>query len=78
MAPDSKVIICDMLVPEKVEIGGEQEVYCLDWALLCIGGGEKTLKQFNEIFDQVGLELVKIYPSGIGATVMLEARLKQS
>jgi hypothetical protein len=52
------------------------ELYWLDFSLMTISGKEKTLKEFNEIFDAVGLELVKVYPSGIGKTVMLETRLK--
>ncbi|KAH9218553.1 S-adenosyl-L-methionine-dependent methyltransferase [Leptodontidium sp. 2 PMI_412] len=77
MGPDSRLIICDMLVPEKVEVGGPMELYWLDFSLLTISGREKTLKEFNEMFDEVGLELIKVYPSGIGSTVMLETRLKK-
>jgi hypothetical protein len=76
MGPDSRLIICDMLVPERVEIDGPMELYWLDFSLMTISGKEKTLKEFNDIFDAVGLELVKVYPSGIGKTVMLETRLK--
>lgn len=78
MGPDSRLLICDMLVPEKVDVGGPQELYWLDWSLICLGGKEKTLKEFIDIFDQAGLELVNVYPSGVGATGIVEARLKQS
>ena len=78
MGPDSRLIICDMLVPEKVEVGGPMELYWLDFSLLTISGREKTLKEFNEMFDEVGLELIKVYPSGIGSTAMLETKLKKA
>lgn len=78
MGPDSRMIICDMLVPEKVEVWGPHELYWLDWSLMCLGGKEKTLAEFKDILDQAGLELVQIYPSGMGATAMVEARLKQN
>ncbi|KAG4444251.1 hypothetical protein IFR05_000226 [Cadophora sp. M221] len=78
MGTDSRLIVCDMLVPEKVEVGGPMELYWLDFSLLTISGREKTLKEFNEMFDEVGLELVKVYPSSIGNTVMLEATLKKA
>lgn len=77
MGPDSRLIITDMLIPDKVEVNGPKELYWLDFNLMSMSGKEKTLKEFNEIFDAAGLELVKVYPSGIGATVQLEARLKR-
>ncbi|KAK0651525.1 S-adenosyl-L-methionine-dependent methyltransferase [Cercophora newfieldiana] len=77
MGPDSRLIICDMLVPEKVEVYGSQEVYWLDLNLMAMSGQERTLSEFNEIFDAAGLELVKVYSLGVGATVQLEARLER-
>lgn len=76
MGADSRLIICDMLVPESVEVGEAMELYWLDYSLMSMTGKEKTLQEFNDMFDDVGLELVKIYPSGIGKTVMLETKLK--
>jgi hypothetical protein len=52
--------------------------YWMDFALMAISGREKTLKEFNQVFDKVGPELVLVYPSNIGETVMLETRLKRS
>lgn len=76
MGTDSRLIICDMLVPDRVEVGEATELYWLDYSLMSMTGKEKTLKEFNDMFDVVGLDLVKIYPSGIGKTVMLETKLK--
>ncbi|KKY19905.1 putative o-methyltransferase-like protein [Phaeomoniella chlamydospora] len=78
MGPDSRLIICDMLLPDRVEVGGPMEPYWLDFSLLCISGIEKTLKEFNEIFDAVGLELVKVWPSKINRVAMLETRRKMT
>ncbi|KAK0636307.1 S-adenosyl-L-methionine-dependent methyltransferase [Bombardia bombarda] len=78
MGPDSRLIICDMLVPDKVEVNGPTELYWLDLNLMMISGKEKTLKEFHELLDAAGLELVKVWPSAIGATVQLETRLKRS
>lgn len=77
MGPESRLIICDMLIPRKVEVGSEMTPYWMDFALMVISGREKTLKEFSELFDEVGLELVQVYPSNIGKTVMLETRLKR-
>jgi len=77
MGPDSRLLICDMLVPETVDTQDVSDLYWLDFALLCMTGQEKKEVEFQEIFDAAGLELVKIWPSGYGRTVMLEARLKR-
>ena len=67
-----------MLVPEVVEPGRYKELYWLDLNLMSITGKEKTLAEFNDMFDAVGLELVKVWPSTVGATVQLETRLKRA
>ena len=78
MGPDSRLIICDMLVPEKVTADTPKDVYWMDLNLMMMSGREKQLREFEAMFEVVGLELVKIWPSGIGATVQLETRLKRS
>lgn len=78
MGPDSRLLICDMLVPDKAVPNQATELYWLDFALMCMTGKEKTLSEFNEIFEAAGLELVKVHESGIGRTVMVEAKLKQA
>lgn len=78
MGPDSRLIVCDMIVPEKVDVeNGPKELYWLDFSLMLISGKEKTLREFEEIFDAAGLELVKVYPSALGSTVHIETRLKR-
>lgn len=77
MGPSSRLLICDMLVPDMVEPHENTDLYWLDFALLCMTGQEKKKADFIEIFEAAGLELVKIYPSTYGRTVMLEARLKK-
>lgn len=77
MGPSSRLLVCDMLVPDRVDVGRDMELYWLDMALLTISGKEKKLGEFREIFDEAGLELVEVYPSSLGRTVVLEARLKR-
>ncbi|KAL5351407.1 hypothetical protein ACLOAV_003266 [Pseudogymnoascus australis] len=78
MGPDSRLIVCDMLVPSRVTVGVPMQLYWLDLSLMMISGKEKTIEEFHEIFDEAGLELVKVYPSDVGETVMLETRLKRT
>lgn len=77
MGPDSRLIICDQLIPDMVEKDKFTDLYWLDFALLAMTGQEKKKADFEEIFEAAGLELVKIYPSAYGCTAMLEARLKK-
>ncbi|KAM0327587.1 hypothetical protein ACHAQA_005880 [Verticillium albo-atrum] len=77
MGPDSRLLICDVLIPDRVEPYDTMDVYWLDFALLAMTGKEKKKEEFQEIFDAASLELVKIYPSAFGRTVMLEAKLKR-
>lgn len=78
MGPDSRLIISDMLVPERVDVGGDKVLYWLDFSLLTISGKERTMADFKRMFDEVGLELVQVYKAGIGHTAMLETRLKRT
>ncbi|KAH7133825.1 putative O-methyltransferase [Dactylonectria macrodidyma] len=77
MGPDSRLLICDMLIPDMVDAHDNMDLYWLDFALLCMTGQEKKKADFIEIFEAAGLELMKIYPSAYGRTVMLEAKLKK-
>ncbi|KAF5659564.1 O-methyltransferase B [Fusarium heterosporum] len=78
MGPDSRLIICDQLIPDIVKENEYRDLYWLDFALLCMTGMEKKKVDFEEILEAGGLELVKIYPSAYGCTAMLEARLKKT
>jgi hypothetical protein len=78
MGSDSRLVVCDILVPDEVKVNELHELYWLDLALMTLGGKEKKLREFEEIFDAAGLELVKVWPSDIGQTVQLEARLKKA
>lgn len=78
MGPDSRLIVSDMLIPDRVQTGGDLTLYWLDFSLLTISGRERNLADFLNLFDQVGLELVKVYKAPIGHTAMLETRLKNA
>ncbi|OAR05965.1 hypothetical protein LLEC1_05119 [Akanthomyces lecanii] len=77
MAPDSRLVICDMIVPDLVQVNGRMTLYWLDFSLVTIGGKERSKPEFENICEQAGLEIVKIYPSHGENTAMLETRLKR-
>lgn len=45
--------------------------------MMGIRGKEKTLREFEDMFDEVGLRLVKVLPAGRRHTFMLETMLKE-
>ena len=60
MAPDSRVLIADMVIPERV---GEADfpAAVLDQCVMTMGGKERTENGFRAIMKAAGLELVKVW-----------------
>lgn len=77
MGPDSRLLVCDMLVPEIAKEGEALDLYWLDLSLMTISGKERTMADFRWVFEQAGLEIVEVYHSKVGRTVTVEGRLKR-
>ncbi|KAI9800584.1 MAG: hypothetical protein M1833_003242 [Piccolia ochrophora] len=75
MAPDSRVLIAEMVVPDNVE-SVDLTVYWMDLTMLLMGGKERTEKDWSALLDSAGLKLLKIWRSSAGAQTVLEACLK--
>lgn len=75
MAPDSRLLIGQMVVPKKPG-GVNKYVYMMDVCMLVIGGKERSGREFTALLDSVGLTLVKIWTSKAGDQAIIEARLK--
>ena len=79
MAPDSRVVLCEYVMPDSGEdLGGDVFPYLLDFLLFMVGGLERTETQWRALLDSVGLEVVNIWrlkDSPIQADI--EARLKR-
>ncbi|KUJ18938.1 o-methyltransferase-like protein [Mollisia scopiformis] len=75
MAPDSRLLIGEMVVPEKPE-GVDKTVYWMDLCMLIIGGKERSQKEFSELLDSAGLRLVKIWRQMVGSQTVIECLLK--
>jgi hypothetical protein len=92
MAPDSRVLIADNVLPERggsgmvaamdmVRISGTTPrgtfANCAQQMMLCIGGKERTKANFEAVLDTAGLKLDGVY-SAPGETVfsVVEASLK--
>ncbi|EGS20260.1 uncharacterized protein CTHT_0039990 [Thermochaetoides thermophila DSM 1495] len=76
MGPKSRLIICDLVVLEWVEVGGFNVGYWLDLLMMARSGKERIVEEFRETLDRAGLELVKVWPSGVSLVAMVEGKLK--
>jgi len=77
MGPKSRLIIADMIMPEKTEVGGEMTIYWMDFSMMMLNGEEKSEKEFREMVEEAGLEIVKIWVHSIGNQAQIECHLKQ-
>lgn len=76
MGPTSQLIIADMILPDKTELGGDLTIYWMDFSMMMLNGKEKSKKEFEEILDAAGLEIVKIWMHTFGTQAQIECRLK--
>jgi len=74
MAPDSKILIGDNVLPESGVVG---MAAFMDLAMMCIGGKERTRANFEAVCDAAGLKVDNVYsaPGAIGFAIV-EASLK--
>jgi hypothetical protein len=75
MAPDSRLLIAEMVVPPTPE-GIDKTAYWMDLCMLIIGGKERSEKEFSNLLDSASLKLVKIWRSEVGSQTVIECRLK--
>lgn len=76
MAPDSRLLIGDFVLPEKTHLGDDTFLYWMDFAMMMLTGKEKSAEEFRSILDEAGLEMVKIWSSPVGPQAIIEARLQ--
>ncbi|KAF7916935.1 uncharacterized protein EAE98_010366 [Botrytis deweyae] len=77
MGPTSRVVIADMIRPERTDVGGEMMIYWMDFCMMMLNGKEKSEKEFREIIDAAGLEVIKIWRYPVGTQAQIECRLKR-
>ncbi|EGS20257.1 O-methyltransferase-like protein [Thermochaetoides thermophila DSM 1495] len=78
MGPDSRLIVCEMLVPDKVEVGAPMDVHWMNFSMLMLGGKERRLAEFEDIFEQAGLEIAGVWRAKAGYCAMIEGRLRRT
>ena len=77
MGPKSRLLIAEIVVPDRTEIGEDMGTYNMDVVMLAIGGKERNEKEFKDLLEAAGLELAKIWTAAVGAQCVVEARLKR-
>ncbi|KAF7932151.1 uncharacterized protein EAE97_009172 [Botrytis byssoidea] len=78
MGSTSRVVIADMIRPEKTDVDGEIMIYWMDFCMMMLNGKEKSEKEFREIIDAAGLEVIKIWRYPVGTQAQIECRLKRA
>ena len=75
MAPDSKVLIAETVVPDRVD---EASLWCatMDAIMLPLGGKERTEGGFEELFKASGLKLAKMWRVPGSSQAVVEAVLQ--
>ncbi|KIX95069.1 uncharacterized protein Z520_09379 [Fonsecaea multimorphosa CBS 102226] len=76
MSPDSKVLIADMVMPQRV-YEADLPAAAMDNVVMVMGGKERTAEGFNKLLEAAGLKMVKIWHSREGGATgnIVEAML---
>ena len=78
MGPTSRLLIAEMIVPARTTVGEDMSTYWMDMVMLGIGGKERREKEFGDLLESVGLELIRIWLAEIGNQAVIETRLKKT
>jgi len=78
MGPTSRLLVAELIVPARTTVGEDMSTYWMDMVMLAIGGKERSEKEYSELLESVGLELVKIWPEPVSNHAVVEARLKRT
>jgi hypothetical protein len=78
MAPDSRILISDMALPEPVTPDDTHAIW-LDLIMMNIGGKERTKRDWEVLVQSAGLKLVKFWQTKeTGPLVVVECALPDS
>ncbi|CAG8952449.1 hypothetical protein HYFRA_00001196, partial [Hymenoscyphus fraxineus] len=64
MGPSSRLLIADLVIPARTEVGEDMSPYWMDMVMLSIGGKERSEKEFRTLLGSVGVEVVGVWMRG--------------
>jgi hypothetical protein len=70
--PDSRLLICDLVLPDKNPDEGK---VLRDINMLCIGGKERSLKQWESLLGRGGFRILKVWGTEGAFSQIVEAVL---
>ena len=78
MSSDSRVLITDLLIPDRATPGIDLTSIWMDYSVMLMGGKERTEKEFEQLLAQCGLEHVRTWKAEgeVSAFAVIEAKLR--
>lgn len=76
MSEGSRVLVHDLLIPERAVPGTDLTAYWMDYAVMMISGKERTESEIIALFEKAGLQHVKTWQHEVSAYAVIEAKLK--
>ena len=74
MSVDSRVLVVDLVTPKRAEPGVDLTPLWMDYAMMAVGGKERTEEEFALLFRDAGLELVTTWMTEGSSWAVLEGR----
>jgi hypothetical protein len=72
--PHSRLLICDLVLPDR---SPDASKVLRDMNMLCIGGKERSLAQWQGLLGRGGFKIIKIWGSEQGFNQIIEAALDE-
>ena len=68
LAVGGSIVVVEHLLAEG---GGGGHAYLEDLSLMVVGGGrDRTLREWTDLFERAGLELVGVHPAPVGGSML--------
>jgi hypothetical protein len=73
MPSTARVLVIELVMPERVRNGERPHAYLIDLEMLTMtnGGRERTEKEFADLFRSAGLSLAEVIPTASRLTVLV-------
>jgi hypothetical protein len=66
MGPTSRLLVADMVLPDKTEMGGDMTIYWLKFSMKMLNGREEMVKLLSAMLGAARLEFAKVWIYNFG------------